>query len=59
MAIIGSREQLCIHPEVSKKDTNFEKVSVLPPEIFGLTNTHHTYIHTYTTKIDMKLAGAC
>ena len=26
MAIIGSREQLCIHPEVSKKDTNFEKV---------------------------------
>ena len=26
MAIIGSREQLCIHPEVSKKETNFEKV---------------------------------
>ena len=47
MAIIGSREQLCIHPEVSKKDTNFEKVSVLPPDIFGHINTHHTYIHTY------------
>lgn len=26
MAIIGSREQMCIHPEVSKKETNFEKV---------------------------------
>ena len=26
VAIIGSREQLCIHPEVSKKETNAEKV---------------------------------
>ncbi len=26
MAVIGSREQLCIHPEVSKKETNVEKV---------------------------------
>ena len=28
VAIIGSREQLCIHPEVSKKETNSEKVLV-------------------------------
>ena len=27
MTIIGSREQLCIHPEVSRKETNSEKVS--------------------------------
>lgn len=26
VAIIGSREQLCIHPEVSKKESNSEKV---------------------------------
>ena len=26
VAIIGSREQLCIHPEVAKKETNSEKV---------------------------------
>ena len=26
MAIIGSREQLCIHAEVSKKESNAEKV---------------------------------
>ena len=26
VAIIGSREQLCIHGEVSKKETNAEKV---------------------------------
>ena len=37
MAIIGSREQLCIHPEVSKKETNFEKVRETPS---------HTYVHT-------------
>ena len=28
VAVIGSREQLCIHPEVSKKETNSEKVLV-------------------------------
>ena len=28
VAIIGSREQLCIHPEVAKKETNSEKVCV-------------------------------
>ena len=27
VAIIGSREQLCIHPEVAKRETNAEKVS--------------------------------
>ena len=29
MTIIGSREQLCIHAEVSKKETNSEKVRSL------------------------------
>jgi len=32
VAIIGSREQLCIHPEVSKKETNSEKVRSLAGE---------------------------
>ena len=42
MAIIGSREQLCIHPEVSKKETNFEKVTDLHRHVHPLNPVYNS-----------------
>lgn len=45
VSIIGSREQLCIHGEVSKKETNAEKVSSFPLAAVALEEVMTTATH--------------
>ena len=52
VAIIGSREQLCIHGEVSKKETNAEKVlSFEAPPPNYLHNRFFSEVHLCRAKV--------
>jgi hypothetical protein len=50
MAVLGSRDQMCIHPEVSKEENNIAKVNAKKENLFKDLNLKWMFLEISKTK---------